>query len=286
MREGFGAFILSNGRPREAETTINTLARCGYTGPWWLVLDDEDPTHGKYVRRWGAERLLTFHKDDAAQDMGDNGGVRGVIVYARNAVDGLARELGLTHYIVLDDDYSDVQYRWPEPRGKVLRTTSLRNLDAALEAMCDFLETTGALAVAMGQGGDFFGGPFGKFYRVGLSRKAMNSFVIRTGSPLRFVGRTNEDVNAYVTLGNRGHLLFTVTRLCIVQKRTQKQSGGMTETYTRIGTYRKSFYSVMMAPSCVRIMVMGSSNYRIHHRVTWNRAVPKILSGKWQKPQT
>ncbi|HHW1497050.1 TPA: ParB/Srx family N-terminal domain-containing protein [Escherichia coli] len=45
----------------------------------------------------------------------------------------------------------------------------------------------------------------------------------------------------------------------------------------------KSFYSVMYAPSCVKISLMGASHKRIHHQVTWNNAAVKILHEKYRK---
>lgn len=89
MRDDFGIFILSHGRPAEVSRTIRALTKARYTGHWWIVLDTEDTTADDYAARWGADRLLTFDKDQIAEtfDLADNGGPRGVIVYARNAVD-------------------------------------------------------------------------------------------------------------------------------------------------------------------------------------------------------
>jgi hypothetical protein len=64
------------------------------------------------------------------------------------------------------------------------------------------------------------------------------------------------------------------------QTMTQANSGGMTELYLDVGTYVKSFYSVMYAPSCVKVGELGdprSPHYRIHHSINWRVAVPKIM---------
>jgi hypothetical protein len=61
---------------------------------------------------------------------------------------------------------------------------------------------------------------------------------------------------------------------------TQSSAGGMTELYLDGGTYIKTFYSVMYAPSCVKIGMMGdprSPHYRIHHKINWLNTAPKIL---------
>ena len=67
------------------------------------------------------------------------------------------------------------------------------------------------------------------------------------------------------------------------QKNTQTTKGGMTDEYLDNGTYIKSFYSVMTSPSFVKIYGMETNNTRIHHRVDWNNAVPKIISSKYKK---
>ena len=36
----------------------------------------------------------------------------------------------------------------------------------------------------------------------------------------------------------------------------------------------------MYNPSSVKVYLMGESNKRLHHRVSWNNAVPKILNEK------
>lgn len=57
----------------------------------------------------------------------------------------------------------------------------------------------------------------------------------------------------------------------------------MTEVYLNSGTYLKSFYSVMFAPSAVQIAVMGDKEKRIHHRVNWKFAAPLIIRESLKK---
>lgn len=120
-------------------------------------------------------------------------------------------------------------------------------------------------------------------FHQGLSRKAMNVWFLKTDRPFRFVGRVNEDTNTYVMLGNQGKLFFTVTNTQITQAQTQKNAEGMTTLYLDYGTYVKSFYSVIVAPQAVRVAEMGAHHRRMHHRVDWNRCVPKIISDRYRK---
>jgi hypothetical protein len=111
----------------------------------------------------------------------------------------------------------------------------------------------------------------------------MNSFVCSVDKPFKFIGRINEDVNTYVRLGGIGDIFLTIMCLQLDQKDTQSNAGGMTDVYCDSGTYVKSFYSVMINPSCVKVKPMGVSNKRLHHSINWNNAVPCIISGKYKK---
>ena len=116
-----------------------------------------------------------------------------------------------------------------------------------------------------------------------IKRKAMNSFFCTTERPFKFIGSINEDVNTYCKLGSLGDLFMTIRNVSLKQKNTQSVKGGMTDEYVDNGTYIKSFYSVMINPSFVKIFGMDTTNTRIHHRIDWNCAVPKILSDKYKK---
>lgn len=297
----FAIFILSHGRPDHV-VTWKALENAGWDGETYLVLDDEDPTADAYRERFGAERVLTFSKSAVAatMDEADRTGDRRAVVYARNACFQLARDLDLTHFLELDDDYTIFLFRWLAeertergayrgvPTGPILSSPIIkRTFRRVVDATLDFLDLSGAATVAWSQGGDHIGGAQGQIKEhvrwFHARRKAMNAFFVRTDSPLRWIGRVNEDVNTYVVEGGRGRLFFTIRHVQFNQLPTQQSSGGMTEMYLASGTYVKSFYTVMMAPSCVRIATMGRVQRRFHHRIAWDNAVPKIVSGEWRK---
>ena len=77
--------------------------------------------------------------------------------------------------------------------------------------------------------------------------------------------------------------MFQINNLAINQPITQTNSGGLTEFYLDGGTYLKSFYTVIFSPSCTKVSLMGSVNPRLHHKVSWNNAVPKIISENYKK---
>ena len=111
----------------------------------------------------------------------------------------------------------------------------------------------------------------------------MNSFFCSTERPFDFMGRINDDVNAYTSLGAIGNVFFTIPNVSLKQTDTQTNEGGLTDIYLSQGTYVKSFYSVLFSPSSVKVSVLNTENARLHHRVSWNNAVPKILNEKYKK---
>lgn len=282
MRDDFGALILTHGRASNVKT-VKALQRAGYTGKWYIVIDDEDDQEDDYRRIYG-DRVIRFCKEARAKitDVGDTSKERRCIIFARNEAFAIARNLGLKYFIELDDDYTGFSYRY-EKNGQCKEDVKIRQIDRVFEAMIQFLEESGARTVAMAQGGDLMSGIKDVRWKRQLLRKAMNSFICKVDDPINFVGRINEDVNTYVTGGMRGELFFTTVKVMLHQEPTQKAKGGMSGNYLDSGTYVKTFYSVMYAPSCVKVASMGVANQRCHHHVDWNACCPKIINKKWKK---
>jgi hypothetical protein len=276
MAAEFAVMILTHGRP-ERVVTYGTLRRLGYTGPIYLVVDDEDVTLPAYRAAYG-EQVVTFAKAQVAAQtqMADNfTGPTEVVVFARNACFALAERLGIRDFLQLDDDYHHISHRFD--RDDIWKSRIVRNLDAVFAAILRFYRATPFTTLALLQGGDFiWGWPHGRGLR--LSRKAMNSFFCSTDRPFQFTGRLNEDVNTYVLLGTQGVLFGSISRVYLGHGSTQQAEGGMTDTYRAQGTYTKSFYPVMYAPSSVRVEMLRSAYPRVHHRVDWNATCPKIVS--------
>lgn len=155
-------------------------------------------------------------------------------------------------------------------------------MDAIIDEMLEFLEVSGAYSVAFSQSGDFMTGIDSNIWKKKIIRKAMNAFFCKTDRPFKFVGRMNDDVNTYVSLGVKGKLFFTVSDIVLNQVQTQLDNGGLTEMYLELGTYNKSFYTVICQPSSVYISELGTTHRRIHHAINWQCTVPEIISDKFK----
>ena len=277
----FAVFILTHCRANNV-ITLKTLKKQKYTGKYFIVIDDEDKQEKEYRDKFG-NKVLQFSKKKIAKtfDTMDTQKDRRTIVYARNACFQLAKEVGVRYFLELDDDYTDFQFRYEE-NGK-MKVKSIENIDEVFDAYLDFLKASKADTVAMAQGGDFIGGCKSGNFQKRLLRKAMNSFFCDVEKPFQFLGRINEDVNTYTRLGSVGKIFLTAVDAMLTQKQTQQNKGGMSDVYNASGTYLKSFYSVMIMPSAVKIAEMGDKHRRIHHNVSWENCVPKILNQKWKK---
>lgn len=259
MRNDFAIFILTHGRASNVYTE-KTLKTLGYTGRLYYIIDNEDDQADEYYERYG-DSVIMFDKPKSAEyvDAADNFQKRTCILYARNECWNIASMLGLKWFMQLDDDVSDIQWRWEE-KGK-LKGKKAVPFDDICEAFIEWMEDSDADTVAFCQGGDFIGGVNGS-YGKGILRKAMNSFFCRTDRPIEFKGTMNEDVSMYTNYGNRGRLIMSSTKLCLVPMATQSVAGGMTEEYKETGTYIKSFYSVMISPHKVSLDAWDEDSYK------------------------
>lgn len=285
MNDDFAVFIVTYKRANN-QLTYNYLKNNGYTGKIYFVLSDDDPTIPEYQEKFGSDKCLVFNKQESLSlfDIGDNFDDERAVVYARNKLYELAAGVGIKWALVLDDDYTKFDYRIDSkieyPRHKFI----VKDIGKLIECTFKYFVATKAVSVAFAQGGDFIGG--GEHVAIDgwkAKRKVMNSFFFCIDTPLDFQGRINEDLTASVIAGLRGKLVLTIPFASLTQLETQANSGGLTDIYLNMGTYVKSFYSVMMAPSCVKIAAMGDTHKRIHHQVTWNNAASKIISDKYRK---
>lgn len=273
----FAVIIPTHGR-HDRVYTENSLRKSGYTGDIYLFCDDGDRQLAQYQDKYG-DKVLVFSKDEYSGkfDKMDNFGNKACVVYARNAMWDAAKSVGLKYFSVADDDYTAIQYRITRSGGYYGKTA--KNLDDLFCAYIEFMRESGVDTICFAQGGDYIGGSENQKVANGFkhSRKMMNWYFFDVDKPIEFKGTINEDLTSSVTHGVTGGIIITNYMNSITQKETQSNEGGLTEIYLELGTYVKSFYSVMAAPSCIKVALMGASSMRLHHSVTWKSAVPKII---------
>jgi hypothetical protein len=281
MENNFAVFILTHGRS-ENVLTYNTLRKCGYNGKIYLIVDNEDSHLEGYQKNFGIEYVKIFDKKAMADkiDEANNFDNRKVIVHARNYCFELANELNYKYFIQLDDDYYEFIYKFSDTKGQVLA----KDINKVFDLMFNFYKKTNALSICFAQTGDFIGGvDNGKGVYRFAKRKCMNSFFCSTDRPFKFVGSINEDVNTYTTLAGKGELFLNIPVFAINQKDSQTQKDGMSDIYKLQGTYIKSFTTVLMQPSNVKVSIMNATHKRIHHSISWKNTTPMIVNQAYKK---
>jgi hypothetical protein len=282
MNDDFAVFILTYGRPDNVKT-YKTLDRFGYTGKIYLICSTDDKKLNQYKTKY-KDQVITFNKDDIEFDTADNFNDKRVVVYARNACFKIAEDLGITYFLQMDDDYTDFSYRFDDKLSYHKGRGYINKVDDIFKSLLKFYKSIPAKSIALSQNGDWIGGDqSGWAKKLSLKRKCMNSFFCSTKRPFKFLGTINEDVTTYTRLGSIGDLFFTVPNVSLKQTDTQSNNGGLTDFYLDEGTYIKSFYSVLFSPSSVIVSVLNTENARLHHRVSWNNTIPKILNEQYKK---
>lgn len=272
----FAIFILAHGRP-EYKKTWDCLHRSGYSGNIVLIVDNQDKTKEDYQKLYGEQNVHIFDKEEVASwtDSMNNFKDRKAAVFARNVCWEVAKERGYDYFCVIDDDTEAFCHKQVEKERRSFR------FGEVCEYFVEYLINTPFLSIAFSQGGDHIGGynPEKRNYK----RKCMNSWFCKTDRPFKFFGTMNDDINACIANGIRGGLFLTIYTYMLHQPLTQSVQGGVTEAYKKYGTYVKSFYSVILSPSSIKIAMMGQTSPRLHHKINWTKTVPCIISEKYKK---
>lgn len=271
----FCIFILTYGRPHK-QATLKTLKRNGVTAPIYLICSDDDLKLKEYQKEYG-DTVKIFNKKQAIKEcnidlmFNDHEQLKAVI-YARHFVFKIAKQLKYQFFVMLDDDYSG--FHVADFKNKVWR--GKLNLQYIFQKCIDFYAKNEILlGFSTSQGGDFIGGITMDKNKV--KRKAMNVFFCDTKRPLNFKGIINEDTNFYIDDGAKYGITMQIHNIKVTQHQTQTNQGGLTDIYLESGTYVKSFYSVILAPSAVKVSLMMTKNKRPHHKINYNAICPKIL---------
>jgi len=281
MKHNFCIFIFSYGRPEFLlRNTYRNIKLTNTQAKIYIVLSNDDKTIPQYQDMF--ENVIIFDKNDIKQDTCDAyQSIKSCVFYARNKSFELAESLGFRYFLTLDDDYNYISIRYHCGKS-ILSYRINKNFDEICDAYFDILDSQDYMkCIAFSQDGDYLGGASGGLFKDGHRFKAMNSFFCDTHKKFDFIGRINEDVNTYVVNNLKGNIFLTFRGVSINQANTQQISEGMADAY-KYGTYLKSYYTVVVAPSIVSIKLFGNTHPRIHHSIKWENSVPKILNDKFK----
>lgn len=273
--ENFAVFILTHGRA-ESQKTLKTFLDNGYTGEWYLVVDDLDKELELYKELYGShvlvfDKVKEQKKTDTMTTKVNPDDLKSVL-YARNWVQRYAKNKGYKYILMTDDDHTGVNYRYGE--GTKLKSKPVTNYDKLFELYVEYLKCSENMyAVAFAKGGAFIGGLEGwkdKIHSLGVFSTAF----LKTDNFTEFYGVITEDLNASLSDLKLGRLHFSPVIMHLVTGEKQKHKGGMTDIYEDT-EYETVFYPVIAHPDVCYVL---DDNTNLSVRTNWTKSVPKILS--------
>ena len=259
-------------------TSDVALRHSGYRGRIFYVLDNTDQQREAYERRcYDGDEVLVFDKEAIAEvtDFGDNSGNRAAVIFARNAVYGLARQKGVEAFAMMDDDITGFSYRVTNRERTGGQERRLGNFDRYCEIMVDFLRATNFAYVGMSHGGDWIGGIDSRAVKKFQRDCASGVFFCLTERVVNWRGGANEDITTGLVENSRGNVAISVLPVMFKTKVFSGASGGMTGFYEKISRYAQMFVPILYRPTAVRLQI--GSRGQVTQRLIRDRIRPKII---------
>lgn len=193
---------------------------------------------------------------------------------ARNMFYDFAKDLGITFYMVQDDDTSNYEIK---KLGKYQRKATFEEVYDTFEGIRLFMLKRNIGLFGISQTGDFIGGVNKKILR----NKVMNTTFVNTEFIYRGEkGVQDDDTSQFVGIMNEG--LFTGSLgdgLVLQQTASATASGGLTDLYRECKLLNKALVCVIQYPSAITAKQQVKNGGRIHHNINARYLYPKILKG-------
>lgn len=281
----FAVFILSHKRADRVET-FSTLRNSGYTGRIFIVLDDEDPQRLDYEIRFKDEektKVIVFHKRLYMRltDTVTNDKQASSPVYARNFIEHYAERIGCLAYIVMDDDVTNLRYRYVE--NNVAKSQTLRsNLDKVFVAYIDYLIDAKIATLSFATVMMYAGGVHSEEDKVRLAshRYTCQIHIRNLFYPVEWVSLVNNDSISANNTAKIGYLWWSLPFIVYDSPKMNTLPGGMKEVYDGVSEFKRAFMSTVVSPSVCRV---GCSKNRLAIKRNLKAAYPVIISGRWKK---
>lgn len=281
MRNDFAVFIITHGRPNN-QKTLKMLQENGYTGQYYLVLDDQDKTIQQYLDNYGPEHIIVFNKNlfIRNQDTGFQKPVAKFAVYARNAVETIAKMLDYKYFMVWDDDIYNIRMRYDE-NGSLKSSKITGLIDTIFEKCIQYVENTNIACLTFGVVNIYRNGVAAVNKWSDAFRLGVNCFLRNTNYHVQWRLNMCEDLITPLEDSVRGNVWLTFTPIQIdVSDFAGKVEGGNTDTYRTFDEFKINFLPVMVHPSCTEVCFFKDHFKTVTHGSV---ALNKIISGDFKR---
>lgn len=281
MTKKFAVFILTHGRPHN-QLTVKTLQKLGYTGDLYLVVDDQDETFDEYVAEWGPKRVVVFHKDYFIRhtDTGLSTPVPKFAVFARNAIEHIAKYMGYKTFLMLDDDITKIRIRLPEVDS--LKSFQFNgNFNSIIEKSVDYVLDCDIACMGLGFCNLYIGGVENFNKENPRQRLCAEAFIRNTTHPIKWRLNMVEDLITSIDAAWRGDVWFQFLPIqCEILMSEGAVDGGNSDVYRQLGMYRISFMPVIAYPSSNSVR-LGKKSWA--STTSPDKCIPKIISSRYRK---
>ena len=244
----FAIFILTNGRPNN-QYTLEFL-RKSFKGDVFLICDNEDKTLKEYQNNYG-EQVIVFDKNEwvSKSDPMDNFQSKNSVLYARNAVFEIAKDMGYEYFVMVDDDVTGLSFRY-EKDGKLVGKP-VKNFNKVSSVILETMDNTGTDFFSFGMDKIYIGGSSNSQYQKKIIDKVYCFIFCRTEQQHFYKGIMNEDEINNILSMSVGKLAKSLTAIQIQYKPIGRDNiGGNAETYNENGyySYIRNFYPIIAFP--------------------------------------
>lgn len=193
---------------------------------------------------------------------------------ARNQFYDIAKQLGITEYIVIDDDTQHFEYR---PFGKYGKLMSCAEVAKVFANVMELVKKHRIGIFGLSQTGEMFDNKATRLLRF----KVMNVTFINTRFMYRGErGVQDNDTSQFVGLLNEGYFCASYRTGCVLhQTASATAEGGLTDLYRECRLLNKSLVCVIQFPSAIRAEKQVRNGGRLHHKINYRYLMPKILRG-------
>ena len=276
----YAAFILTHGRPNN-QKTYNTLKELGFTRKIYLVLDDQDPTIQQYIDNYGEENIIVFNKAKfiAQTDTGLSEPVSKFAVFARNAIESIAQEMGYKYFIMMDDDI--YKFRLRQDVDGSLKTFPLNGIiDEVFDACFRYVDSANLACLSPG---------VSKVYRCGVQaldwnnkyRICVNCFFRNGAFKVNWRLNMFEDLITNLDCSTEGQVWLTYIPLqADLGEFNGKVEGGNTDVYRTFDGFKMAFMSIVSHPECNDMKFFNGHWKPVTHTST---AINRIIPEKYKK---
>lgn len=283
MREDFAIFIITHGHP-DKQITYNTLLSCGYSGKIYFVIDNTDVTIQQYIDNYGKDSIIVFDKNyyinSERFDNGTNTPIYACAIYARRAVEDIAKSMKLTYFAMADDDIKTMVIRYPI--NNKLKRVPITDMNKIIDAHLELLDVEPLACIGFGGVQNYFSGA-SVFSALSSTKPIIpyQFFLRKTAKPVRWSCWYGEDdVEAYFNTIT-GNMWFA--SLYVMIESMPNGTGSMATTYATINSYVMSFAELRYFPGLLRVHKRPKSKASLFGVVRKNSDwFPRILNKKYK----